>query len=115
MTRRRVIASNVTGPTNRVADAVMTATTSSPRFASPGAGGDDELEGVGQFGSIDHKNAPILLDILDLFTHLLQLGLRGDDELRHAKSVRLRSHGVHLPVHFLQQEVEFAPTRLGAV
>src|SRR3954466_2364460 len=37
MTRRRVIASNVTGPTNRVAACVITATTSWPRFCSPRA------------------------------------------------------------------------------
>src|SRR5688572_17516327 len=35
ITRRRVIASNVTGPTNRAADRVMIATTSWPRFWSP--------------------------------------------------------------------------------
>ena len=35
MTGRRVIASNVSGPTNRVADRVMTATTSWPRVCSP--------------------------------------------------------------------------------
>ena len=37
MTRRRVIASNVTGPTNRRADRVITAATSWPRFCSPRA------------------------------------------------------------------------------
>src|SRR5215471_1670412 len=37
MTRRRVIASNVTRPTNRVAECVITATTSWPRFCSPRA------------------------------------------------------------------------------
>ena len=35
ITGRRVIASNVIGPTNRVAARVMTATTSCPRFCSP--------------------------------------------------------------------------------
>src|SRR2546427_8475642 len=35
MTRRRVIASNVTAPTNFVAECVITATTSCPRFCSP--------------------------------------------------------------------------------
>jgi hypothetical protein len=35
ITGRRVIASNVTGPTKRVADRVITATTSCPRFCSP--------------------------------------------------------------------------------
>jgi hypothetical protein len=35
ITGRRVIASNVTGPTKRVADRVMIATTSCPRFCSP--------------------------------------------------------------------------------
>ena len=34
MTRRRVIASNVTSPTNRRADRVMIAATSWPRFCS---------------------------------------------------------------------------------
>src|SRR5712691_4203152 len=37
MTRRRVIASNVTAPTNRVAECVITATTSCPRFCRPRA------------------------------------------------------------------------------
>src|SRR4249919_1451511 len=37
MTRRRVIASNVIGPTNRVAACVITATTSWPRFCRPRA------------------------------------------------------------------------------
>src|SRR5713226_5800981 len=37
MTRRWVIASNVTGPTNRVAECVITATTSCPRFCNPRA------------------------------------------------------------------------------
>jgi hypothetical protein len=35
MTGRRVIASNVSGPTNLAADRVMTAMTSWPRFCSP--------------------------------------------------------------------------------
>ena len=37
MTRLRVMASKVTGPTKRVADAVMMATTSWPRVCSPRA------------------------------------------------------------------------------
>ena len=37
ITRRRVIASKVTGPTKRVAECVITATTSWPRFCSPRA------------------------------------------------------------------------------
>src|SRR5438876_1934440 len=37
MTCRRVIASKVTGPTKRVAECVITATTSCPRFCSPRA------------------------------------------------------------------------------
>src|SRR3954468_13319016 len=41
MTPRRVIASNVSGPTNFVADRVITAATSWPRFCSPRATSTD--------------------------------------------------------------------------
>src|SRR5439155_14473242 len=56
-----------------------------------------------------------LFDILDLLTHLLELRLRVDDQLRHAQAVGLRSDRVHLAVHLLQQEIELASARFGAL
>src|SRR4249919_172058 len=57
----------------------------------------------------------ILLDILDLFTHLLEFGLRRDDELGYPQPVGLRAHRVHLAVHLLEQEIELAAAGLGAM
>src|SRR5439155_4629459 len=51
------------------------------------AGGHDELEAILDLGLFNHETASILLDILHLFAHLLELRLRGDDELRHAQAV----------------------------
>src|SRR5262245_29706176 len=53
------------------------------------------------------------LDILNLLSHPLELRLGVDDQLRHAESVGLRSDGIDLAVHFLQQEVELAAARFG--
>ena len=49
-----------------------------------------------------------LFDILDLFPHLLELGLGVDDDLRHAETVRLGADGIHFAVHLLQEEIELA-------
>src|SRR2546429_5015987 len=54
-------------------------------------------------------------DILYLLAHLLELRLRRDNQLGHAQAVGLRAHGVDLAVHFLQQKIELATARLGAV
>src|SRR5579872_5712674 len=63
----------------------------------------------------DTMNSSPLLNVLDLFPHLLQLGLRGDDQLGHLEAVGLRAHRVDLAVHLLQQEIELAAARFGAV
>src|SRR5688572_3854223 len=56
-----------------------------------------------------------LFDILDLLAHPLELRLGVDDELRDAEAVGLGADGVDLAVHLLQQKVQLAPARLGAV
>src|SRR3954468_8877585 len=56
-----------------------------------------------------------LFDILDLLAHLLELRLRVDDQLGDAQAVGLRSNRVDLAVHLLQQEIELAPARFGAL
>src|SRR5262245_27009338 len=55
------------------------------------------------------------LDILDLLAHLLELRLRGDDDLRHVEAIGLGAHRIDFAVHFLEQEVELPPTRLRAL
>src|SRR6476620_2455548 len=55
------------------------------------------------------------LDILHLLAELLELGLRRDDELRHAQAVGLGPDRVDLAVHFLQQEVQLPAARLRRV
>src|SRR3954470_17596733 len=58
---------------------------------------------------------PGLLGILNLLAHFLELGLGRDDDLGDLQPVRLRPHRVDLAVHFLQQEIELAAARLGAL
>src|SRR5437870_3680422 len=55
------------------------------------------------------------LDILHLLAQLLELRLRRDNQLRHPQPVGFRSHRVHFAIHLLQQEIELAAARLGAV
>src|SRR5258708_675624 len=56
-----------------------------------------------------------LLDILNLFAHLLELGLRRNDQLRHMQAVGFRAHGVDLAVHLLEQEVQLAAAGLRTI
>src|SRR5688572_31313313 len=56
-----------------------------------------------------------LLDILDLLTHLLELGFRVDDQFRDVEAIGLRAKCVHFTVHLLDQEIQLAPARLLAV
>src|SRR5262245_2158093 len=54
-----------------------------------------------------------LLDILDLFPHLLEFSLRRDDQLGDSKTIGLRANRVHFAIHLLQEEVELASTGFG--
>src|SRR6478736_3762592 len=56
-----------------------------------------------------------LFNILDLLAHPLQFGLGLNDDLRHLQAVSLRADGVHFPIHFLEEEVQFTPARFGTV
>src|SRR5262245_23990418 len=52
-------------------------------------------------------------DILDLFAHPLELGLRRDDELRDVQPVGFCAYRVDLAIHFLEQEIELSAARFG--
>src|SRR6185503_16225170 len=71
-------------------------------------------DGAETMNSSPRRAAP-LLDILDLLAHLLELRLRGDDQLGYAKAVGLGTHRIHFAVHLLEQEVELASARLSRV
>src|SRR5262249_35836782 len=63
------------------------------------------------------RDAPAgaLLNVLHLFAHLFELGLRRNDQLGDPQAVRLPAARIDLAVHLLQQEIELAAARLVAV
>src|SRR5829696_7860917 len=60
----------------------------------------------------DAVSGPPLLDILDLFPHLLEFGLERHDQLRHRRAFGLGPGRIHLAIHFLKQEVQFTAAGL---
>src|SRR6266508_1600576 len=54
-------------------------------------------------------------DILHLLAQPLDLRLRRHHDRGDLGALRLRADGVHLAVHLLDEEVELAPGRLGAL